>query len=225
MALTSIVMKCLEKIIINHVKTEVSSVLDAFQFAYRSNRSTDDAAVTITHLINRHLEDTSSYAPHVFLDFNSAFNMLQPHLLTKRLMDLKVLIIKWYQSFLTNRRQQVSIIKFSDDTAILGLLKKDGDLSEYFSEIRRFENWCDNKHLALNVGKTKEMVFDPRGVGDQNIAQVSSYKYLGVFFDDSLAWQMHVDNLCSKIQQRLHFLRRLRVHGVDQKCMVIFTRQ
>ncbi|MGL4646572.1 MAG: hypothetical protein ACRCVL_05630, partial [Cetobacterium sp.] len=76
----------------------------------------------------------------------------------------------------------------------LGLLKKDGDLSEYFSEIRGFENWCDDNHLALNVGKTKEMVFDPRGLGDhrpltihnQNVVQVSSYKYLGVFFDDSL---------------------------------------
>lgn len=74
------------------------------------------------------------------------------------------------------------------------------------------------------------MVFDPRGVGDhrplsihnQNVAQVSSYKYLGVFFDDSLTWHIHVDNLCSKIQQRLHFLRRLRVYGVDQKFMVIF---
>lgn len=66
-ALTSIVMKCLEKIMINHVKTEVSSVLDPFQFAYRSNRGTDGAAITITHLINRHLEETSSYACLVFL--------------------------------------------------------------------------------------------------------------------------------------------------------------
>lgn len=74
------------------------------------------------------------------------------------------------------------------------------------------------------------MVFDPRGVGDhrpvvihdETISQVSSYKYLGVFIDNSLNWNTHVDSLCSRLQQRLHFLRRLRVHGVDQKCMLVF---
>ncbi len=273
-ALTSVVMKCFEKIMINFVKTEVSCLSDPFQFAYRSNRSTDDAGIALSHFINRHLEDSSSYAHILFVDFSSAFNMLQPHLLIARLNDFKVhpSIIKWYYSFLTNRRQRVSvngtlsefrilstgvpqgcvsspvlltlytdecrrcyynnyIIKFSDDTAILGLLKKIRDLSEYFSEIGRFVNWCEDNHLALNVDKTKEMVFDPRGVGDhrpviihnQTITQVPSYKYLGVFFDNSLTWNVHVDNLCGRLQQRWHFLHRLRIHGVDQK--FVFIRQ
>lgn len=72
-----IVMKCLKKIMIYIVKNEVSSVLDPFQFAYRSNRSTNDAAIAITHFINWHLEDTSSYAHLLFLDFSSSF-ILQP---------------------------------------------------------------------------------------------------------------------------------------------------
>ena len=80
------------------------------------------------------------------------------------------------------------------------------------------------------MNKTEEMVFDPRGVGDhrpviihnQAIAQVQTYKYLGVFVDNALTWSTHVDSLCCRLQQRLHFLRRLRIHGVDQRCMVIF---
>lgn len=97
---------------IHFLKTEVSCFLDPFQFAYKSNRSTDDAILAMTHSVNRHLEESSSYARLLFVDFSSAFNSLQPHLLIKRLNDFRVhpLIIKWFYSFfLTNRRQQVSV--------------------------------------------------------------------------------------------------------------------
>lgn len=40
-------------------------------------------------------------------------------------------------------------IKFSDD--ILALLKRKGDLSVYYSEIQRLENWSDNNHRVVNV--------------------------------------------------------------------------
>lgn len=75
------------------------------------------------------------------------------------------------------------------------------------------------------------MVFDPQEVGDhrpvvihnQVITQVHSYKYLFiVFIDDSLTCCTHVDNLCRRLQQCLHFLRHLRVHGVDTKFILIF---
>ncbi|KAF0038783.1 hypothetical protein F2P81_009267 [Scophthalmus maximus] len=57
------------------------------------------------------------------------------------------------------------VIKFSDDTAISSLSKKNYDPSDYFMENQRFVNWCDDNHLVLNVNKTDETVFDPRGVG------------------------------------------------------------
>ena len=69
------------------------------------------------------------------------------------------------------------------------------------------------------------MVFDPRGFGDhrpvvihnQTITQARSYKYRGVYIDESLTWSTHVDSLCCRLQQRLHVLRRLRIHGVDKE--------
>lgn len=83
----------------------------------------------------------------------------------------------------------------------------------------------------MNTSKTKETVFGPRGIGDhrpvviheQTIAQVHSYKHLSVFIDNTLTWSTHVDCLCSRLQQRLHFLRRLRAHGVDKDIMLIFN--
>lgn len=53
-ALTSLVMKCFEKIMINFLKTEGSCFLDPFQFAYKYNRSTEDAILSVTHLIDKH---------------------------------------------------------------------------------------------------------------------------------------------------------------------------
>ena len=47
----------------------------------------------------------------VFVDFSSAFNTIQPHLLVKKLLDMDVnsRIILWINSFLTQGEQQVRI--------------------------------------------------------------------------------------------------------------------
>lgn len=67
------------------------------------------------------------------------------------------------------------------------------------------------------------MVFDPKPFGDhspvvinnQHIAQVDSYRYLGIYIDNKLTWSVHVKNVCTRVQQRLYFLHRLRVFGVN----------
>ena len=61
-------------------------------------------------------------------------------------------------------------------------------------------------------------------VHDHNIKQVTSYKYLGVQIDQDLSWHTHVTTVCSKIHQRLHFLRRLRLFGVSVNIMLTFYR-
>ncbi len=100
----------------------------------------------------------------------------------------------------------------------------------YHSEIKTFEQWCDASKLILNVKKTEEIVFDPREVGvhspvviyNTQIKQVCSNKYLGIYIDNMFTWQIHVDNLCAKLQQRLYFLRRLRLYGVNKKIRTVF---
>lgn len=104
------------------------------------------------------------------------------------------------------------IIKFSDDTAILSLLKRNHDISDYFLEIQGFVEWCDNNHLILNVNKKEEMVFDPRGAFDHK----------PVVIHNQAMWSTHIDSLCCRLQQQLYYLRRLRIHGVDQRLMLIF---
>lgn len=58
------------------------------------------------------------------------------------------------------------IIKFSVDTAILAILIKNCDPSDYFLEIKRVVKWCEDNHLVLNVNKIEKMESDPRADGD-----------------------------------------------------------
>ena len=46
-ALTSVAMKCFERLVMAHINSILPDTLDPLQFAYRPNRSTDDA-ISIT---------------------------------------------------------------------------------------------------------------------------------------------------------------------------------
>ena len=115
---------------------------------------------------------------------------------------------------------------------ILSLLRSDGNILSHKDGVDRFIEWCDLHHLKINVNKTEEIIVDPRSIGDHSainvhnhdIKQVPSYKYLGVQIDEDLSWHTHVTTLCSKIHQRLHFLRRLRLFGVSVNIMLTFYR-
>ncbi len=59
-ALTPIMMQCFERLVMHHIKSSLPNTLDPFQFAYRPNRSTDDAISTTLHLALTHLEQKDS---------------------------------------------------------------------------------------------------------------------------------------------------------------------
>ncbi|KAK3525982.1 hypothetical protein QTP70_011776 [Hemibagrus guttatus] len=60
-ALTPIVMKCFERLVMRHIKTQLPPSLDPLQFAYRLNHSTDDAITTTLHLSLTHLDNKDTY--------------------------------------------------------------------------------------------------------------------------------------------------------------------
>lgn len=110
-ALTSLVMKSFEKLVLNQLQADVSGFTDPLQFAYRRHRGVDDAVLTLLHGTITHLEKPKSLVRLVFVDFSSAFNTLQPHLMGRKLlqMDIDPHLILWVLSFLTNRPQRVRV--------------------------------------------------------------------------------------------------------------------
>ncbi len=85
--------------------------LDPFQFAYRSNRSTDDAIATALHPALTHLDKKDSYVRMLFIDFSSAFNTIIPQQLTHKLaqLGLNTSLCNWLLDFLTGRPQAVRV--------------------------------------------------------------------------------------------------------------------
>ena len=119
-ALTSVPMKCAEKIILKHLRRETENHQDPLQFAYTRKRSPEDAILTMLHHLHQHLDKPGTYARTLFIDFSSAFNTIQPHLLVAKLLDMAVnpTIIDWIFSFLTDRPQRVTVGRAVSDVLV-----------------------------------------------------------------------------------------------------------
>ncbi|XP_072548753.1 diamine acetyltransferase 2b isoform X1 [Salminus brasiliensis] len=108
-ALTPIIMKCYERLVMRNIKNQLPCSLDPLQFAYCPNRSTDDAITTTLHLSLTHLEKKDTYIRMLFIDFSSAFNTIIPQNLTRKLslLGLNTPLCNWILDFLTGRPQLV----------------------------------------------------------------------------------------------------------------------
>lgn len=53
------------------------------------------------------------------------------------------------------------LLKFADDTVIIGLISKDNS-TFYENQLSSFVEYCERNVLELNVSKTKEMIIDFR---------------------------------------------------------------
>ncbi len=87
-ALTPIFSKCFEKLVRVHFSSVLPASLDPLQFAYHSNRSTDDAIAFTLHTALSHLENKNTYVRMLFVDYSSAFNTIVPATLVAKLQSL-----------------------------------------------------------------------------------------------------------------------------------------
>ncbi|KAK3553460.1 hypothetical protein QTP70_003505 [Hemibagrus guttatus] len=108
-------MKSFERLVLTYLKNITGPLLDPLQFAYRANRSVDDAVNMGLHFILQHLDKSGTYVRLLFVDFSLAFNTIIPTLLQTKLTQLSVpsSICQSITSFLTDRHQLVKLGKFT----------------------------------------------------------------------------------------------------------------
>ncbi|KAI3360806.1 hypothetical protein L3Q82_012879, partial [Scortum barcoo] len=87
-ALTSTIMKCFERLVKSFITSSILDSLDPLQFAYRPNRSTEDAIALTLHTALSHLDQRDTYVRMLFIDYSSAFNTIVPSKLVTKLRDL-----------------------------------------------------------------------------------------------------------------------------------------
>lgn len=151
-ALTSVLCKCMERLVCNRLMASVADRMDPLQFAYKAKRGVDDATCLLLNLAYQHLDITGNYVRILFMDFSSAFNTLQPHLLLSRLIDLNVSpkIILWIRSFLCDRPQRVLVDgKFSDELVLNTGAPQGCVLSPILFSIYTNEIMCKSSVLSL----------------------------------------------------------------------------
>ncbi len=127
--------------------------------------------------------------------------------------------------------RSTSIIKFADDTVVLGLISNN-DETAYLDEVERLTSWCQDNCLSLNVSKTKELIVDfrkkhllpytPLMISGTPVERVSSFKYLGVNISEDLTWTTHIQTQVKKARQRLYHLRQLRKFRVSPTILKTF---
>ena len=158
---------------------------------YLPNRSTDDAIAITLHTALSHLDKRNTYVRTLFIGYSSAFKIIVPSklIITLESLGLNPTLCNWVLDFLMGHPQVVkvgynistslilntgapqgcvamamhtnSIIKFSDDTTVVGLIIKNNE-TLYTVEVNTFGVWCQENNFSLNVNKTKEMIVDFR---------------------------------------------------------------
>ena len=111
-ALTAVAMKTFERLVLKVIKSLLPPTFDPHQFAYRANRSVEDAISLCLHNILQHLETPSTYARILFIDYSSAFNTIIPGKLHQKLLtslNFPPTLCDWILDFLTNRQQTVKV--------------------------------------------------------------------------------------------------------------------
>ena len=80
------------------------------QFGFRKGHSTSHALIDLTEAIRRSI-DQNKFSVGVFIDLQKAFDTVDHHILLKKLehYGIRGTANKWFQSYLTNRQQFVTI--------------------------------------------------------------------------------------------------------------------
>ncbi|KAI3352575.1 hypothetical protein L3Q82_005511 [Scortum barcoo] len=120
-ALTSTIMKCFERLVKLFITSSIPDSLDPLQFAYRPNRSTEDAIALTLHTALSHLDQRDTYVRMLFIDYSSAFNTIVPSKLVTKLRDLGLnsALCDWILNFLTGRPQAVRMGSTTSSTLTL----------------------------------------------------------------------------------------------------------
>ena len=110
-ALTSVAMKCFERLVMAHINTIMPETLDPLQFTYCPNRSTDDAISIALHTTLSHLDKRDTYVRMLFIYYSLTFNTIVPtKLITKlRTLGLNTSLCNWILDFLTGCPQVVRV--------------------------------------------------------------------------------------------------------------------
>lgn len=122
-------------------------------------------------------------------------------------------------------------IIFADDTNVFYSSKSLNDCVQFInSEMKGLAQWIRANRLSLNLDKTQSITFSrsrqrtatPVVIDNIPVKEVTSIKFLGVFIDNKLNWNMHIYYLKGKIAKSVGILACARKNLNDRTLITLY---
>lgn len=128
----------------------------------------------------------------------------------------------------------VTVRLFADDCVIYTTVRAIDDQLRLNTSLTNISRWCQEWGMEINVGKTSYMHITRKRaplkfayhLNGLHVAEAASVKYLGVTITNTLKWDVHINQTCTKAYRQLGYLRRKlalapsKVRLTSYKCLV-----
>ena len=110
----------------------------------------------------------------------------------------------------------INLNLYADDTSLTVYANSDVELTKLLQiYMDKLKYWFDINNLKLNIQKTKILpYFNTKLTNDITIDNikidiVDNYKFLGLYLDTKLSFNIHIDNLNMKLSKIIYLIKRL----------------
>ena len=185
-SLLSIFNKILESLVNKRLLSFLNKhdILFQNQFGFRTKHSTMHAALSITDKVQKSIEE-GQYSCGIFLDFSKAFDTVDHKILLQKLRNygIRGIALDWFASYLSNRRQFVTIGNTSSDVRSLSHGVPQGSVLGpllfliYINDFNRSSTFFDFHIFAddSNLFLSNHSIFELERLANDNLYLVSNW--------------------------------------------------
>ena len=131
-----------------------------------------------------------------------------------------------YINDITNSSENFDFILYADDTTLFYTQPGTANLKDNIEyELSKVNTWFKSNKLIVNFDKTNYVLFHSKSskvdnsvenieitIDSYHLKRLDSVKFLGVHIDKHLQWNIHIDNVISKISRCIGILYRIRYY-------------
>ena len=126
-----------------------------------------------------------------------------------------------YINDIVNSSKLFNFTLFADDTSLYYSCKNTNNLESVINcELAKISDWLSANRLSLNVAKSKLLYYTNKNrsslkdieikINGEVLNEVDSAKYLGVYMDNKLNWNVHTNNIKLRLSKGISMLAKIR---------------
>ena len=152
------------------------------------------------------------------------------HHSSKYILILGPLLFLLYINDITDNLQ-TGIHLYADDAVLMCNLNSTANpIKKINEDLQRLYTWSQKWHMSLNASKTKYMVisnkqnrniYPPVQLNNTTREQVNCFKQLGLYFDDRMTWETHINHIASVANRKIGIIWKIN-QQFPRKCSETF---